>query len=108
MRAFISGPITNTQDFRERFREAAERLTKMGIDFVNPGELYKTMPGASHADYVEVCKKMLCTCDFVIVLPGFADSEGCKAEFRLAKKLGLPIYLDVQSRVPVYEDAKAL
>lgn len=108
MRAFISGPITGTQDFRERFREAAERLNRLGVTYCNPGELYKSMPDASHADYVEVCKRMLCTCDFVVVLPGFADSEGCREEFRLAKKLGLPIYLDAQSKEPLYEDATTL
>jgi len=103
MRIYISGPITGTSDFRERFRTAAERLTKLGIDFVNPAELYKTMPGAAHVDYIKVCKSMISTCDAMMVLPGFNDSKGCMAEYELAKKLGLPIWLDLNSTVPKYD-----
>ena len=105
MRVYISGPISGTTDFKERFRVAAERLTKLGIDFVNPAELYKSMPGAAHADYIKVCKSMLGTCDVVMVLPGFNDSEGCMQEYELAKRLGLPIWMDLLGTVPKYDES---
>lgn len=103
MRVYISGPISGTTDFRERFRVAAERLTKLGIDFVNPAELYKAMPGAAHQDYLAVCMRMISTCNAILMLPGFEKSEGCLAEFDLAKKLNMPVWLDLLGTVPQYE-----
>ena len=103
MKAYISGPISGTSDFRERFRRASERLTKLEIDFVNPAELYKVMPGASEADYIAVCKRMLSTCQMVILLPGFADSKGCMEEFALAKRLGIPLFMDIEGEPPNYD-----
>jgi hypothetical protein len=46
---------------------------------------------------------MISTCDAMMVLPGFNDSKGCMAEYELAKKLGLPIWLDLNSTVPKYD-----
>lgn len=103
MKAYIAGPISGTVDFRERFRIAAERLTRLGVDIVNPAELYKVMPGSSEADYLAVCKRMLSTCNVMVLLPGFAESAGAREEVILAKKLGIPIYLDIEGEAPKYD-----
>ena len=103
MRVYISGPISGTQDFRERFRIAAARLDKLDVGIVNPAELYKAMPDAKHEDYLAVCKKMLCTCDAVLVLPGFHESKGCMEEVELARKLNLPVWLDLLSKPPQHD-----
>lgn len=36
MRAYISGAISGTEDYMERFQEAEDRLKKQGIQVVNP------------------------------------------------------------------------
>ena len=44
MRIYISGAITGTKDFRERFLEAEKELIAVGHDTVNPARLNDIMP----------------------------------------------------------------
>lgn len=44
MRIYISGAITGTEDFRERFLEAEKELIAVGHDTVNPARLNDIMP----------------------------------------------------------------
>lgn len=102
MRIYISGPITGTKDFRERFGEAAERIKKMGAEVVNPAELFRVMPEATHEEYLRVCFVMMRSCDAVVFLPGAENSVGAKAELAEAEKLGLPIYYDLAAQQKQY------
>lgn len=47
MRIYISGAITGTEDFRERFLEAEKGLIAAGHNTVNPARLNDTMPSAT-------------------------------------------------------------
>lgn len=47
MRIYISGAITGTEDFRERFLEVEKELIAMGHDTVNPARLNDIMPSAT-------------------------------------------------------------
>jgi hypothetical protein len=38
-------------------------------------------------------------CDAIVLLPGWAKSSGARAEVKLAKTLGLKIFLDIQEAV---------
>ena len=40
---YMSGPISATDDFEERFERAEKRLNKMGIKTVNPVTLAKSL-----------------------------------------------------------------
>jgi hypothetical protein len=44
LRIYISGAITGTKDFRERFLEAEKELIAVGHDTVNPARLNDIMP----------------------------------------------------------------
>ncbi len=108
MRFYISGPISGTVDYKQRFREAAERLRMIGIDYVNPTGLASTLPEGTHEEYLSVCLRLLSKCDALLLLPGAEDSEGCKSEWLEAKRLDLPIYYDACAPLPKYEDATTL
>ena len=47
MRIYISGAITGTEDFRERFLKAEKELIAAGHDTVNPARLNDIMPSAT-------------------------------------------------------------
>lgn len=108
MRIYISGPISGTTNYNKRFEYAAEKLRKLGADYINPAHMAKTMPEASHEDYMNIALKLLGKCDAMVILPGAWDSEGCRRELAEAKLLGLPIYYDTEGEQPIYEDATAL
>lgn len=45
MRVYLSGPITGVENYRDNFRNAAERLRADGImDIINPAELCEVLP----------------------------------------------------------------
>lgn len=85
MRIYLSGPITGTDDFRERFEQAVDRLRKEGhTDIVNPGELSRYFPGASWEEYMQADTFVLGMCDALVLLPGWTESKGCQREYGYA------------------------
>lgn len=44
MRIYISGPITGTTDYKERFAVAEEKLKANGYEVVNPAKLAAALP----------------------------------------------------------------
>ena len=74
---FISGPITGTDDYRERFREAREFYERQGCAVMSPADL---PAGMSNADYMRCCLAMIDTADEVVLLPGWHDSVGSRLE----------------------------
>lgn len=108
MRFYISGPISGTKNYHERFRSAAQRLKRLGIDYVNPAEIQKAMPEASHDEYLRVCLRLLTACQALVLLPGAEDSAGSRKEWREAKALGMPIFYDAEAELPEYTDATTL
>lgn len=108
MRIYISGPITGTTDYQKRFREAAERIKKLGAEYVNPAEMEKAMPEANYEDYMNIELRLLGKCDAMVMLAGSEDSEGCRREYHEAKLLGLPIFYDLNGAQPLYSDATTL
>ena len=54
--AYIAGPITGVDDYRERFREGKRKLKKMGFTVLNPADLPEGWPPAL---YIPVCLEMV-------------------------------------------------
>ena len=89
MRAYISGPVTGTSDYRERFMEAQENILYSGLEVVNPVAISELLPELSHREYMAVDLALLNLCDAVYFLKGWESSEGCRQERRVAMYLGL-------------------
>lgn len=89
MKVYIAGPMTGMSGFnRHEFFKAAEKIAAAGHVPLNPAVL---PDGLTEADYMRVCVAMLQCADRVLMLAEWQSSQGAKAEYELAVKLGLDI-----------------
>lgn len=87
-RIYISGAITGTDDYMERFAEAENDLIKAGYEVVNPAKVNAQLPkGTSYEDYMKMSFCMLETCDYIYMLRGWQNSKGANMELCKAKEL---------------------
>ena len=95
MLVYIAGPMSGIDDNNfPAFEEAAAELRKQGYTVINPSE---TVGGAPDHDWQAMARNVymridfhhLLTANMVVLLPGWRDSEGAKAEAVMAKQLGL-------------------
>ena len=90
---YISGAITGTADYEERF-EAAECLLckKRFKEVINPAAISALLPkGMPWDTYMEVMLPLLRHCDAVYMLRGWEKSTGARIEREYAVKLGLVV-----------------
>lgn len=87
MKIYLSGKITGDPDYKAKFAKA-EQITKERIEncvIINPA----IMPeGLTQADYMRISLAMLDSCDTVLLLDNWQDSEGAKVEKVYADKVG--------------------
>lgn len=92
-RIYISGAITGTKDYIERFAEAEKNLTEAGYEVVNPAKLDLIMPKtATHKEYMDMCIPLLEICDYIYMLRGWQGSKGANMELCKAKELKMHIF----------------
>ena len=94
MRIYIAGPMTGLPDFNyPAFFTAAEQLSALGHDVVNPAREWDGKPSAEWSDYMRRGITDVCTCDGVALLPGWTESKGAQIECDVADALGLVVRL---------------
>ena len=93
MRIYISGPITGTTDYMERFAAAERKLLENGwAEVVNPAEKNAQFPaGTCWETYMGESLKMLCECDAIYMMRGWGGSRGARLELLVAQELGLRV-----------------
>ena len=90
MRVYISGPITGTGDYIERFETIERELKEAGYDVINPEKVCARLPiGFSHDDYMHVCFAMLDLCDAIFMLDGWEQSDGATREAAYASAMNI-------------------
>ena len=89
MRIYISGPITNVLDYKDKFSRAERYLKAKYPDseIINPTVLYK-LP-LTYDEYMEMDLRLLDKCGAIYMLNGWEMSRGACIEFgyALAKDL---------------------
>lgn len=93
MKAYISGAITGTTDYEDRF-EAAERwLYEHAFrEVINPAAISALLPkGMPWYEYMGVMLPLLKYCDAIYMLKGWENSAGARIEHEYAQKLGLVV-----------------
>ena len=110
MKIYISGQITGTKDFAERFASAEQKLAGMGFDVCNPAKELAHFPkGTPWRTYMAECLRMLLMCDAVYMMDGWKASKGARLEWQVAMACGLQITgfgQDCGARIEVYVEEK--
>lgn len=93
MRIYISGKITGTTDYMERFAAAEKYLIEKGHTVVNPAKVNGMMPeDMTWKEYMKMSLCMLQLCSAIYMLPGWEDSPGAILEHHEAVKMDMLIF----------------
>lgn len=93
-KVYISGPITGTDDYMERFAAAEKDLTALGCLVINPAKVNAQLPKeTTWEEYMQMSFTMLDMCDVIYLLPGWQSSKGAKLEVKRARNKGMRIEL---------------
>ena len=96
MRVYISGPITGTTDYLERFDRMEALLRQQGFSVINPARVNAMMPkDLTHEEYMAMSLTMLELADMVYFLRGWQKSKGCQTEWDAAVAQGHCIMYEV-------------
>lgn len=88
MKIYISGAITGTDDYMERFAKSEKELTEQGYSVVNPAKVNAQLPeDTCYEEYMKMSFCMLDMCDSIYMLKGWDKSCGANRElgYALAK-----------------------
>lgn len=87
MKIYISGAITGTTDYMERFQKAEEYLESnhKNVSVINPAAVNAMMPeDTTYEEYMEMSITMLDMCDAIYMLDGWQQSCGANREYGYA------------------------
>lgn len=91
MRIYLSGPITGTDDYMERFNQAQEKMEKKGWEVINPAVFGATLPGMTWTELMEVDIALIKNCDAIYMMKGWENSIGASEEHYLAQERKIKI-----------------
>lgn len=107
-RIYISGPVTGTKDYKERFVRAEGYLSEMGFSVVNPVKVNAALPpDASWEEYMAVSMTLLSFCGNIYMMDGWKESRGAVQEYICARNRGLTVW-DGESREILLRKAAAM
>ena len=90
---YISGKITGTDDYKDRFLKAEQELSSRGFNVLNPvktGKWLERHLAPKYPTWVEYMKqaiKAMMSADCIYMLKGYKESKGARLELFLAKVL---------------------
>lgn len=91
-KVYISGAITGTNDYPERFLMAEGKLKKQGYSVINPAKVNSMLPtDTTYEQYMKMSYCMLEMCDSIYMLEGWEDSKGANREYGYAQALRMNI-----------------
>lgn len=94
-RIYISGRITGTDDYMERFAGAQRELVEQGYSVINPAAVNSAMPDdTTYEEYMEMAFTMLDMCDCIYMLKGWEESCGANREYGYAFAKDMAIIIE--------------
>ena len=95
MKIYISGKITGTDDYIERFAAAEKRLTEQGHSVINPAKVNAQIPAdTTYQQYMQMCDVMLRQADAIYMMRGWRWSKVASLECVWARKWGKLIWYE--------------
>lgn len=102
MKLYISGPITGTEDYMERFVAAQKELEEEGWSVVNPALVNSNLPEDTEwEDYMRMAVCMLDMCEVVYFLDGWEKSRGANIEYGYAQAKGKDIMFQKEEQAGI-------
>lgn len=84
-RIYISGPITGTNDYLERFAKVQQELTEQGYSVINPAAVNSMLPkDTGYEEYMKMSLAMLDMCSSIYMMKGWERSRGANREYGYA------------------------
>ena len=90
---YISGKITGTDDYKDRFLKAEQKLRSRGFNVLNPVKTGKWLERhlapkiPTWVEYMKQDIKAMMSADCIYMLKGYRESKGARLELFLAKIL---------------------
>lgn len=85
VKIYLSGSITGTTDYLDRFEKAEKELTEKGYVVINPAKVNAMMPvETTYEEYMKMSMTMLDMCDYIYMLKGWQQSRGANREYGYA------------------------
>lgn len=93
MLTFISGKITGTTDYMEKFERAEEFLKSKGYRVINPAKWFEHFDTdiVSYADFINISLMLIAKCDSIYSLSDWKDSYGAVQERKFAESRNFKI-----------------
>ena len=89
---YISGAITGTTDYMERFKAAEEKLWQQGYEVVNPAAVNSMLPESTdYEEYMQMSFLMMDMCTHIYMMPGWQKSRGANREYGYALGKGMEV-----------------
>lgn len=86
---YIAGKITGDKNYKAKFEDTKAELEKQGYIALTPSVL--PSEGFEYGAYIRISGAMLRECEYIYLLPDWRDSAGAKAEYNIAKMLGIKV-----------------
>lgn len=93
-KVYISGPITGTKDYPERFERVENELPLIhqGVEVINPAKVNANLPeSTTWEEYMRMSLCMLSMCDGIYMMEGWQQSRGANLEYAYAKGMGITV-----------------
>lgn len=105
MKIYISGAVTGTDDYIERFANAEEQLKAQGFEVINPAKINAMLPrSTAYGQYMAISRTLHGFCESIYMLNGWENSRGAKQEFAWAVLDGKKIYFEKDGLPEVEND----
>lgn len=90
-KCYLSGPITGTTDYHDRFISAFQNVFEMGMVPINPVTL-KHDHDKKYESYLKESLKAMLDCQCIYLMTGYEKSKGATIERFIAQRLNYEIF----------------
>lgn len=91
MLVYISGKITDNENYQADFQKAEQWLLLKDYTPINPARFITNLPKLTYEQIMKIDYCLLELCDGIFMLDGWQNSKGACAELSYAKSLGKKI-----------------